>query len=108
MDLTRTVEKHVTISHWFPIITRCPLSIWPDFVYVELDYKILGDPPELYAVRKTIRQTIQWKKAYMEDLAATLANTKELKNGLVRVRVCLPFYRHVAEIQLNRRKHDVF
>ena len=106
--------KCITITHWFPIITRCPLSIWPDFVFVEVDYILTPMDdffPEIYHIRKTIRKTIQWKKAYMEDLALLLAETKELGNRATAIRVRFPFNRHIVEItsshpQRNRKTKD--
>ena len=89
---------NVTVTHWLPIITRCPLSIFPDFVYVEVDY-VVGSPanyfPELYNIRKRIRKTIKGKRAYMEDLAAMLAN--EFPEA-VAVKVRLPFNRHFVQV----------
>lgn len=79
-------------THWLPIITRCPLSIFPDFIYVELvctDFFM-----DLYTVRKTIRKTIGFKKMFMEDIAALLA--KEFPQADV-VRVRLMFNRHIVE-----------
>lgn len=86
----------VCISHWLPIITRCPLSIIPDFVYVTVWFK--DGFHELYAVRKRIKKRIAWKRAFMEDLATEL--TKEFKDAW-KIRVALMGKRHIVDIYPN-------
>lgn len=55
------------ISHWFPIVTRCPVGTI-DLLYftVEVDRFV-----DLYAVRKLFR-TYWWKNMFMEDIAEGL------------------------------------
>ncbi len=104
------IPMYVTVTHWLPIPTRCPKSIWPDFLYVEIDYCLLPNDdffPEIYRIRKTIRKTIQWKKQYMEDLARLLANTKNISQNAIAIRIRLPFNRHVVEITCGNEKRKL-
>lgn len=62
----------VTIRHWLPIMTFCPVNHLPDFVYCSVTFE--GDAVnELYAVRKRMRQVVSGQKAFMETLARDLA-----------------------------------
>lgn len=54
------------ISHWFPIITRCPLSVWPDFIKITL---LTTQFIELYEARRRMRQLVSGKRMFMEDIA---------------------------------------
>jgi hypothetical protein len=54
------------VSHWLPIITRCPVNNMPDVIYVYLTFDQFE---ELYAVRKELHRLLQGKKMFMEDIA---------------------------------------
>lgn len=74
------MRTRVKLSHWLPIITRCPLSIIPDFVYVELH--IEDNFVELYDARKKLRKLLSWRCSYMEDLAARVLDAFPGVNGV--------------------------
>lgn len=74
MGLSMSDNHHqvVTIRHWMPIMTFCPVNHLPDFVYCSVTFE--GDEVnELYAVRKKMRKVISGRKAFMETLARDLA-----------------------------------
>ena len=87
--------RSVTIRHWLPIVTVCPVNHLPDLVYASVTFDGHG-LNELYAVRKRIRKTISWRKAYMEDLAAALAI--EFPDA-AEISVRLAFNRHVVKLE---------
>lgn len=78
------------VSHWLPIVTRCPVNGLPDVVYV---YAHFGSFAELYAVRKIIRKTCMWRKAFMEDLAQDVLTALP---DAAQVEVRLLTGRHIA------------
>ena len=61
-------------SHWLPLVTRCPKSIWPDWGYVTVDSSSFV---ELYALRKMIF-AFSWKQIFVEDLV------KELRTQIIQ------------------------
>lgn len=94
--------RHVSVRHWLPILTICPVNNLPDLIYVTVDFihdAYDVDPEvefplyELYGVRKQIRQLASGKKMFMEDIAALLY--KEIK-GASSVTVTLLFGRHAV------------
>lgn len=88
------MHRIVTIRHWFPIITACPVNHLPDFVYASVTFE--GDDlHELYAVRRRMRKVLSWRKVFMETLAADLAN--EFPDA-TKVSITLAFNRHVVTI----------
>ena len=60
-------KTNICIRHWLPIVTRCPLSIFPDLVYVTVEFE--NNFQELYDVRREVRKCISWRKKFMEHLA---------------------------------------
>lgn len=82
------------ITTWLPIITFCPLSIFPDFIFVELTFE--NEFSELYATRKRIRKAIQFKRAFMEDLLKELE--KEFPNAK-EISIRLMFNKHWTSIK---------
>lgn len=58
------------VSHWLPIVTRCPLARLPDFVYVYVYFT--GAFAEMKEVRQKVRKEISWRKGFMETLAIRL------------------------------------
>lgn len=80
----------VSIRHWLPIVTFCPVNHLPDLIYVTVEYDDM-DLHELYAIRKRIRKVASWKKKFMEDIAEDLF--REFR-GCTAVTVRLAFNRH--------------
>lgn len=88
------MARSVTISHWLPILTRCPVNGLPDALYVSVTFKGY-QLHELYAVRRRMRKALQWKKIYMEDAADEVLLA--FPDAAV-VRVSLATGRHVVTI----------
>lgn len=86
----------LTVSHWLPIITFCPVNGFPDVIYV---YVTFNNFVELYAVRKKIRELVSFKKMFMEEVAQTLL--REI-DGAFSVEVRLLTGRHVVKINQNK------
>lgn len=83
----------VTITHWLPIVTYCPVNNLPDFIYVECTYH--NQPfVELYQLRKRMRHLLQGRKLFMEECAELVH--KELKPDVTKVR--LIFNKHIIEV----------
>lgn len=80
------------ITHWFPIVTRCPVNGLPDPLFVSITF---GDFAELYAVRKALRRAFSGKKMFMEDVAKEVAR---MYPDAKMVRVRLWFNRHIVTI----------
>ena len=59
----------VSISHWLPIVTFCPVNKLPDVIYITV---YLDSFAELYEVRRRIRRFAMWKIVFMEELAEGL------------------------------------
>lgn len=86
------VKQIVTIRHWLPIVTFCPVNKLPDLVYISVTFE--GDEiNELYAVRREVRRLIGGKRLYMEDIAELVL--MEFPNAS-EVRVALAFNRHIV------------
>jgi NADPH-dependent 7-cyano-7-deazaguanine reductase QueF len=85
-----------TYTHWLPLITRCPLSWLPDFVYVKVTTR---ETLDLYEVRKEI-YAYRWRKMFMEDLAVDIAERIEgvFLVDVLRVEVTLLFGRHYVRV----------
>jgi hypothetical protein len=81
------------ITHWFPIVTFCPVNGLPDFVYVTVSF---NEFQELYEVRRKIKSAIQFKKVFMED-AALFMKTLFPKSTSVEVR--LMFSKHIVTVE---------
>src|SRR5438045_3316314 len=86
---------HVTIRHWLPIITFCPVNNLPDLLYISVNFSG-SEIPELYAVRKAIRKRLMWGRFFMEDAAVIVA---EMYQEASSVQVRLAFNRHVVNIK---------
>lgn len=81
-------RSEVTITHWLPIVTFCPVNGLPDLLYVRVTFR---EFKELYAVRKALRAALQWKRMFMEDAAQHVSNLyPEAKS----VEVYLMFNKH--------------
>nr|DAF45698.1 MAG TPA: archeaosine synthase [Siphoviridae sp. ctJ7x27] len=87
---------HTVISHWFPLITRCPVNGLPDVLYVYLSFNTFE---ELYAVRRKLFKKFFWKKTFMEDLAVDIL--REFPDAY-RVHIKLLTNRH--QVVLRRDK----
>ena len=61
-------SRIVSIRHWFPIITFCPVNHLPDLIYITVNF-VGEEVHELYQVRKKIRKIASWRKAFMEEIA---------------------------------------
>lgn len=96
-DDLRRVRK-LTIRHWLPIITVCPVNNLPDLIYVSVEFDSFV---ELYKARKMIRKCASWKRMYMEDIAEAVS---ELFPQAVSVTVRLAFNRHVVRLDHVRPK----
>lgn len=89
--------KKVTITHWLPIITICPVNYLPDPLFIEVTFH--GDDfNELYQVRKKLRRVIKWRKCYMEEVAKIVA--LHFPTAL-EIKVRLWFNKHIIHIRLN-------
>lgn len=95
-DMDRFRRK-ITVTHWFPIVTFCPVNKLPDMIYVELDFQ--DEFVELYAARKALRKVVQWRTIYMEDAAMVLA---EEFPSASEIRVKLAFNRHTVTLKANK------
>ena len=65
------MDTVISITHWLPIITFCPVNKLPDLIYVTVTFK--NTFRELYAVRKQIRAIASRKLRFMEDIAWDIA-----------------------------------
>jgi hypothetical protein len=88
------MDHHVTITHWFPVITFCPINGLPDFIFVECVF--INKPfMELYNVRKIIRRTLQGKKLFMEECAELVHQNLKCDETTIR----LIFNKHTVSIK---------
>jgi hypothetical protein len=89
--------RRVSIRHWLPLVTFCPVNHLPDLLYVTVDFddNPVVDPQfnELYTVRKKVRKLVSWKKMFMEDIAEKVYN---MFPECSAVTVSLLFNRHVV------------
>jgi hypothetical protein len=81
------------ITHWFPIITLCPVNNLPDPIYIEV--KCHDKFVELYAVRKLLRKKFAWRTLFMEDVAQEVL--KEIPEAS-EVTVRLWFNKHTVKL----------
>lgn len=86
-------KLRLTVSHWLPLVTFCPVNGLPDVIYVYVTFETFE---ELYAVRKQLRKLVSFKKMFMEEVAETLLNKIE---GAVEVEVKLLTGRHVVKLR---------
>jgi hypothetical protein len=86
-----------SISHWWPVVTFCPVNKLPDFLYFTVTFKgeTATDIPELYKVRKSIRNAVQWRTMFMEDVAEEVFRCFKTA---VKVEVRLLTGRHIVSI----------
>ena len=90
-DALRRVRR-LTVRHWLPIVTICPVNNLPDLIYVSVEFSTFV---ELYKARKMIRKCASWKRMYMEDIAEAIS---ELFPQAESVTVRLAFNRHVVRL----------
>jgi hypothetical protein len=83
----------VTITHWFPIITFCPISGLPDLLYVKAKFDQFK---ELYGVRRKIKAKLRFRVIFMEDAAMEI---KTLFPEASEVEVRLMFSKHIVKIK---------
>lgn len=83
---------HLTITHWFPIITFCPVNKLPDFIFVKVTFNTFK---ELYAVRKELKKAFNFRCMFMEDVALEVA---ERFPDSEQVEVHLAFSKHIVKI----------
>jgi len=86
-------KLRLTVSHWLPIITFCPVNKLPDLIYIYVTFDTFT---ELYAIRKRIRELVSFKKMFMEDVAKILLENIE-EASLVEVRLAAG--RHVVKCE---------
>ena len=80
------------VRHWLPIVTRCPLSPWPDLIYISVEFPV-GMFAELYEVRKTFKKEAWGKTKFMEIIASDILDANPTA---AKVTVSLLFNRHTA------------
>lgn len=90
-DALRRVRR-LTVRHWLPIVTICPVNNLPDLIYISVEF---SSWIELYKVRKMIRKCVSWKRIFMEDVADQIS---ELFPYADSVTVRLAFSRHVVRL----------
>ena len=83
----------VSVGHWLPIVTFCPVNNLPDLIYVRVEF---GTFAELYAVRRKVRKLVAWRRMYMEQVAAAVLD--EFPTA-TRVTVALLFNRHIVTMR---------
>lgn len=96
MCLPNASKLNVRVTHWLPIVTRCPLSVWPDFIYITVDFPRFA---ELYEVRRRLRAIAQGKRMFMEDIAQSVYDAMPTAT---RVEVRLLTGRHVVTLERIR------
>lgn len=101
----------IEISHWLPIPTYCPVNNKLDWLYVTATYVIDYRPPrdlryadnlsfpELYSIRRRIKELLHGKTIFMEDAAALVMQDL----GCQLVEVALMFRRHVVTMYGSER-----
>lgn len=62
------MSSTVTISHWLPVVTFCPVNNLPDLIHVYVTHPA-KDFHELYAVRREIKRLFNLRRMFMEDVA---------------------------------------
>jgi hypothetical protein len=82
---------HTIITHWFPIVTFCPVNNLPDFIFVKCTFDKFE---ELYEVRRRIRRAVQWKKMYMEEVCERIQ--QEFQQATT-IEVSLMFGKHTVK-----------
>lgn len=93
--------RRITVRHWLPIITFCPVNSLPDVVYVSLEFT--NQFVELYEVRRKVRKLLAWRKLFMEDAAAELRLAFPNADA---VEVHLAFNRHVVRQESDYVVHQ--
>ena len=88
------IRSTVTITHWLPILTFCPVNKLPDFIFVEVTF--VDTFAELYGVRSKIRKLVSKKLMFMEDIAKMVFDEFPEANT---VKVRLMFNKHIVEIR---------
>lgn len=93
MDNCCNLLTRVTLTHWFPILTRCPVTGFYDPIFVEVTF--VNEFVELHEFRTNLKKLLWNRVIFMED-AAKLVFEKfpDAKN----VRVRLAFSKHIVEI----------
>lgn len=86
-------RMELTITHWFPILTICPVNKLPDLIFIRVTFK---DFTELYAVRRALRKAFSWKRMFMEDVATAVS---EMYPEAKRVEVILMFNKHRVTVE---------
>lgn len=84
------MATYTKVTHWFPIVTFCPVNNLPDFIYIRCTFESFE---ELYAVRKKIRKLIQWRRMFMETVCEEIQ--KEFPHA-ISVEVTLLFNKHMV------------
>lgn len=91
----------LTISHWLPLVTRCPVNGLPDLCYI---YVTIEGFAELYEARKHLFSGFFMNKLFMEDMLKEVwTRAKQLEVGgkikVIRCEVVLLGGRHRAVIE---------
>jgi hypothetical protein len=84
----------VSIGHWLPIVTRCPVNKLPDLIYVRVDF--VDTFAELYEVRRKVRKLVAWKCMFMEEVAREVLDAFPAAQ---QVTVALAFNRHIVTLR---------
>ena len=87
------MDQYVKLSHWFPIITICPISRLPDLLYVTVTFK--NQFVELYDFRKQLK-VFNFKQRFMEGIAIDL---RRMFPNAVEIEVKLLTGRHIVRIK---------
>lgn len=83
----------VRLSHWFPILTICPISGLPDLIYIEVS--VSNEFVELYDFRKKLRKLVQGKTIFMEDVCYLVLKEFPVAS---KVKVTLMFGKHIVTV----------
>ena len=89
-----SVVCRTVVTHWLPIVTRCPLSVFPDLIFIRVHFSGFQ---ELYTVRKFLRKRFSFRKMFMEDIASEVLNC--FTGSCRKVEVRLMFKKHVVTIE---------
>lgn len=83
----------VTVRHWLPIVTICPVNNLPDLIYISVTH--VNRFAELYKVRRHIKKVASFKRMFMEDIGKQVL--EEFPDA-TEVSVRLAFNRHVVTL----------
>ena len=91
-------NRSVTVRHWLPIVTICPVNNLPGLIYISVEFKG-PELNELYAVRRKIKRLASWRKEFMENIALDVFNAFPTAS---RVTLRLALDRHTIAMYRGR------